>query len=66
MKYHWEIQPSEETDPHFVFTDTDSVVDAAKQFEETWGEISVMYIRKIAVTKQLEYGEDFRKSLNEK
>jgi len=57
--YHWEIQPSDETDPHFVFTETDSVADAAKQFEDVWGRMSIMFIRKIAVTKQFNYEEGF-------
>lgn len=57
--YHWEIQPSEEVDPHFLFTETDSVADAAKQFENAWGTMSIRYIRKTAVTTQFEYDDDF-------
>lgn len=59
MTYHWEIQPTEEVDPYFVLTEKDSVADAAKQFEEAWGEISIMYIRKTAKSKRFEYPEDF-------
>lgn len=61
--YHWEIQPTEEVEPHFVFTTTDSVADAAKQFEDAWGDISIMYIRKIAVTEQFSYEENFREAI---
>ena len=57
--YHWEVQPSEEVTPHFVFTKTDSVVEAAKQFENTWGSASIMYIRKIGVSEKFEYPDDF-------
>ena len=59
-QYHWEVQPTEEVDPHFVFTAADSVSDAAKQFENAWGKISIMYIRKIAESKLFEYPDDFR------
>ena len=58
-RYHWEVQPSEEVNPHFLFTKIDSVVEAAKQFENAWGSASIMYIRKIAVTTQFEYDDDF-------
>jgi hypothetical protein len=58
--YHWEIQPTEEVKPHFIYTETDSVAEAVKQFEEAWGDVSIMYIRKIAVIEQFEYEDDFR------
>ena len=61
--YHWEIQPKEEVKPHYLFTTTDSVLDAAKQFEEAWGNMSVMYIRKIAESKNFEYDEDFGEAI---
>lgn len=60
-QYQWEIQPNTETDPHFVFTTTDSILDAARQFEEAWGRMSILYIRKVAVIEEIEYDEiDFR------
>lgn len=58
-QYHWEVQPAEEVDPHFVFTEADSVVEASRQFENAWGKMSIMYIRKIGVSKKFEYPDDF-------
>lgn len=54
-EYHWEVQPMEEVEPHFVFTETDSVVEAARLFEEIWGAIPILYIRKTAITQKVNY-----------
>lgn len=55
--YHWEVQPMEEVEPHFIFTDKDSVAEAARVFEESWGSLSIRYIRKIAVTESINYND---------
>lgn len=57
-EYHWEVQPMAETEPYFIFTLTDSIAAAAREFEEIWGtEISIRYIRKTAVTDKIDYEE---------
>lgn len=53
----WEIQPMAEVAPFYVTTQTDSVAEAAKLFEEQLGVVSIRYIRKKAVTKKIEYSD---------
>lgn len=57
MTYHWEVQPMEEVEPHFLFTEKDSIAEASRRFEEAWGSLSIRYIRKIAVTEKIEYSD---------
>lgn len=57
MMYHWEIQPMSEVEPYFVFTNRDSIGDAARQFEENNGRLSIRYIRKIAIVDKIDYTE---------
>lgn len=56
-EYIWEIQPMTEVKPIFVATFVDSVLAAAKAFEEAEGTQSIRYIRKKAVTERVEYGD---------
>lgn len=56
-EYVWEIQPMAEVEPHFISIKKNSVAEAAKLFEEAWGEMDIRYIRKKAVTEQIEYSE---------
>lgn len=61
--YHWEVQPSEEVKPYFILTNTDSVADAAQQFEDSFGDISIMFIRKISVSTNFKYDDDFMEAI---
>lgn len=55
-EYHWEVQAMEEVEPFYIFTEKDSVAEAARVFEDTWGDkISIRYIRKTAVTQKVSY-----------
>ena len=47
----------EEGKPHFISTEKNSVAEAARLFEEIWGEMDIRYICKKAVTEQIEYSE---------
>lgn len=55
--YQWEVQPMEETLPYIIFTNRDSIGDAARQFEENNGRLSIRYIRKIAIVDKIDYTE---------
>ena len=55
LSYHWEIQPMEEVDPYIIYTKTDSVLQAVKQFEETWGLVSVSSVRKVGIMTHFKF-----------
>ena len=57
MQYVWEIQPMAEVEPHYISTEKNSVAEAARLFEESWGVMDIRYIRKKAVTEHFEYND---------
>lgn len=64
--YHWEVVPMDESDPYYVATESDSVVAAARQFEESWGShISIFSLRKTSTTVHHETDVDWQQLKNE-
>lgn len=56
-EYVWEIQPMEEVKPFYVTTQTNSVAEAARLFEEQMIGMSIRYIRKYTVTEKVQYSD---------
>lgn len=54
-EFVWDVQVMEEVEPFNVTTEVDSIAEAARVFEEQWGQLSVRYIRKTAVTQKISY-----------
>ena len=57
--YQWQFCPMTEDKPYDVFTKEDSLLAAVKQFQETYGPISISSVRKIGETFHYEFPDDF-------
>lgn len=57
--YHWQFCPMSGDKPYDVFTREDNPLMAVKQFQETYGLISISSVRKVAETFHYDFSDDF-------
>ena len=57
--YQWQFCPMSGDKPYDVFTREDDPLAAVKQFQETYGLISISSVRKVAETLHYVFSDDF-------